>query len=89
MVLAACGQVLLLSIMRCRQGETLPPSITVPHSLTDSFADLSGLGGAEGYTPPGPALEEEEELSSSGEPDTAELRRRRLQKLESPPAPSH
>ncbi|XP_006037176.2 E3 ubiquitin-protein ligase synoviolin [Alligator sinensis] len=83
------------------ESTTLPspdsttPPVASPEGATsgepDSTGqtDLSGLGGAEGYTPPGPALEEEEELSSSGEPDTAELRRRRLQKLESPPAPSH
>lgn len=47
--------------------------------------------GAEGFT----AEEEEEEedggegSSSLDEPDTAELRRRRLQKLASPPATSH
>ncbi|XP_059691099.1 E3 ubiquitin-protein ligase synoviolin [Gavia stellata] len=54
-------------------------------------ADPTAPVGAEGFT-----AEEEEEVEDGGEgsssldePDTAELRRRRLQKLASPPAASH
>ncbi|XP_029862744.1 E3 ubiquitin-protein ligase synoviolin isoform X2 [Aquila chrysaetos chrysaetos] len=58
---------------------------------TTAAADPTPPAGAEGFT----AEEEEEEedggegSSSLDEPDTAELRRRRLQKLASPPAASH
>nr|XP_009670179.1 PREDICTED: LOW QUALITY PROTEIN: E3 ubiquitin-protein ligase synoviolin [Struthio camelus australis] len=52
-------------------------------------SDSAGLAGAEGFTPLTGPEEEGEESSLLGEPDAAELRRRRLQKLESPPSSSH
>ncbi|XP_064293596.1 E3 ubiquitin-protein ligase synoviolin isoform X2 [Phalacrocorax carbo] len=54
-------------------------------------ADPTAPAGAEGFTTEEEDEEEDggEGLSSLDEPDTAELRRRRLQKLASPPANSH
>lgn len=47
----------------------------------------SPVAGAEGYTAP-TSPEQDDEPSSLEEPDTAELRRRRLQKLELPSSSS-
>ncbi|KAM6228575.1 LOW QUALITY PROTEIN: E3 ubiquitin-protein ligase synoviolin [Spheniscus humboldti] len=62
-----------------------------PSAPAAAAADPTAPAGAEGF-----AAEEEEEEEEGGEgsssldePDTAELRRRRLQKLASPPAASH
>ncbi|XP_067400073.1 E3 ubiquitin-protein ligase synoviolin isoform X1 [Emydura macquarii macquarii] len=66
---------------------TSPVVAAVEPDSTDQ-TDPSGLVGAEGYTEP-TGHEEEEEQPLPGEPDTAELRRRRLQKLESPSPTSH
>ncbi|XP_030425253.1 E3 ubiquitin-protein ligase synoviolin isoform X3 [Gopherus evgoodei] len=66
---------------------TSPAVAAVEPDSTGQTDDPSGLVGAEGYTEP--AGHEEEEQPLPGEPDTAELRRRRLQKLESSSPPSH
>ncbi|XP_005307945.2 E3 ubiquitin-protein ligase synoviolin isoform X1 [Chrysemys picta bellii] len=67
---------------------TSPAVAAVEPDSTGQTDDPSGLVGAEGYTEPA-GHEEEEEQPLPGEPDTAELRRRRLQKLESSSPPSH
>uniref|UniRef100_A0A8C8R4S7 RING-type E3 ubiquitin transferase n=1 Tax=Pelusios castaneus TaxID=367368 RepID=A0A8C8R4S7_9SAUR len=67
--------------------DTSPLAAAVEPDSTDQ-TDPSGLVGAEGYTKPA-GHEAEEEQPLLGEPDTAELRRRRLQKLESPSPTSH
>nr|XP_056708635.1 E3 ubiquitin-protein ligase synoviolin [Euleptes europaea] len=54
---------------------------------SSSQAASSPAAGAEGYTAPS-APEQDDEPSSLEEPDTAELRRRRLQKLELPSSSS-
>ncbi|XP_072737134.1 E3 ubiquitin-protein ligase synoviolin [Ciconia boyciana] len=64
---------------------------TTATASSAAAADPTTPAGAEGFTA---KEEEEEEDSGEGpslldEPDTAELRRRRLQKLASPPAASH
>ncbi|XP_049691610.1 E3 ubiquitin-protein ligase synoviolin isoform X1 [Accipiter gentilis] len=72
-------------------GSPLASATTTSSAGTMAAADPTVPAGAEGFT----AEEEEEEedggegSSSLDEPDTAELRRRRLQKLASPPATSH
>ncbi|XP_067170843.1 E3 ubiquitin-protein ligase synoviolin [Apteryx mantelli] len=68
-----------------------PDGASAPATEPDSTASLDPAGpvGAEGFTPLAGPEEEGEESSLLGEPDAAELRRRRLQKLESPPSSSH
>ncbi|XP_061461672.1 E3 ubiquitin-protein ligase synoviolin isoform X2 [Rhineura floridana] len=62
-------------------------STSSPAAEIDSSgqADLSPVAGAKGYTEPS---DQDEVHSSPEEPDTAELRRRRLQKLELPSSSS-
>ncbi|KAM9259211.1 E3 ubiquitin-protein ligase synoviolin isoform 2-T3 [Morus bassanus] len=68
-----------------------PGNVSAPAGATAAAADPTVPAGAEGFT-----AEEENEEEDSGEgsssldePDAVELRRRRLQKLASPPTNSH
>ncbi|XP_064359355.1 E3 ubiquitin-protein ligase synoviolin isoform X2 [Dromaius novaehollandiae] len=68
-------------------GASAPAAAAEPDSTASP--DAAGPAGAEGFAPLAGPEEEGEEPSPLGEPDAAELRRRRLQKLESPPSSAH
>uniref|UniRef100_A0A8D0G4A2 RING-type E3 ubiquitin transferase n=1 Tax=Sphenodon punctatus TaxID=8508 RepID=A0A8D0G4A2_SPHPU len=69
-------------------GTAAPPPSPPPAAEPNSSGQAAAASSVEGYTEPaGP--EEDGEQPLPEEPDTAELRRRRLQKLELPSPPSH
>ncbi|XP_015267436.1 PREDICTED: E3 ubiquitin-protein ligase synoviolin isoform X2 [Gekko japonicus] len=69
-----------------QSADSTTSAAVVPDSSTQ--AAPSPEAGAEGYTAPTGPPEQDDEPSSLEEPDTAELRRRRLQKLELPSSSS-